>query len=408
MSANPTFTVPAQIAELRGTAPQKVILILWILVAIGIGGFLFLVFTDPEALWLNYLADFIFVTGIAQAVVVWSAVTRGCNARWARPLQRIAEGMAAPLLLSVLLFIPILFEHKYIYTWWAHPVKLPWTNHIWMQTRDIGIFILLAWLSWYFFRVSTRPDRANDYGALTGKSSTGARRAQGKLSRLWVILVFCFCYLYGVLGVDLNLSLYIGWYNYIYPWFFFITSWYAGCAMVCLLATMWRRRFGLKEIISADILHDAGEIAFAFAIFWAYQFWTQFMVLWYANRQDDIHILIRLSQQHPWVTLSWVALTLGFFLPFGFGLSRSYKRRAGTLAYISCISLGAIWLQQNLMVDVSVWHHGFPPLLSSAFLTCGFVGAYGLCYLWAMRRVPLFPVRDPIMHEALVWHPMRH
>lgn len=403
-----TFTVPAQIAELRGSAPRHMYVTLWILTAIGVLAFLWLVFTNPQALWLCYLADFIFFTGIAQAAVVWSAVTRGCNARWARPLQRIAEGMAAPLGLSVLLFIPILIEHKYIYSWWDHPIKLPWLNHTWLLTRDIGIFVFLAWLSWYFFLVSTRPDRNRDPEALTARGSADARRAQRQLSRLWVLLVFAFCYLYGVLGMDLNISLYTGWYNYIYPWFFFITSWYAGCALVCLLATLWRRRFGLREIIDAGVLHDAGEIAFAFAIFWAYQFWAQFMVLWYANRQDDIHILIRLSQEHPWVTLSWVALTLGFFLPFGFGLSRSYKRRPATLAYISALSLGAIWLQQNLMVFVSTWHHGRPPLISSAFLSCGFLGAYGLFYLWAMRHVPLFPVRDPVMHEALVWHPMRH
>ncbi|TAN21650.1 MAG: hypothetical protein EPN33_11125 [Acidobacteria bacterium] len=403
-----TFVVPAHIAELRGTAPRHMYVTLWILLGIGVLAFLWLLFTNPQALWLSYLGDFIFFTGIAQACVVWSAVTRGCNARWARPLQRIAEGMAAPLILSAVLFIPLLFEHRVLYTWWDHPVKLPWLNHTWLLTRDIGIFVFLAWLSWYFFLVSTRADRRNDYEALTAKGSADAKRAQRQLSRLWVLLAFCFCYLYGVLGMDLNVSLYIGWYNYIYPWFFFISSWYAGCAMMELLAVLWRRRFGLKEIIDAGVLHDTGLIAFAFAIFWGYQFWAQYMALWYANRQDDIHILIRLSQQHPWVTLSWVTLTLAFFLPFGFGLSRSYKRRPATLAYIACLSLGGMWLQQNLMVDVSVWQHGFPPLISSAFLSCGFAGAYGLCYLWAMKRVPLFPVRDPVMHEALVWHPVRH
>lgn len=403
-----TFVVPAQIAELRGTAPPRIRALLWVLVIIGLVTFVWLWLTDHRALWLSYLADFIFFTGVAQAAVVWSAVTRGCNGRWARPLQRMAEGMAAVLPLSVLLFIPILFAHRTIYSWWDHPVKLPWLNHGFLLGRDFGIVIFLAWLSVHYLRVSTRPDLRRDAEALTGAGSPGALRAQKTLSRLWVVLVFAFCYLYSVLGQDLNVSLYIGWYDYIYPWFFFISSWYGGCALVTLLAVMWRRRLGARDIISADVLHDAAEIKFAFAIFWAYLFWTQFMVLWYANKQDDIYILIRLSQQHPWVTLSWVALTLGFFLPFGFGLSRSYKRRAPTVAYMACLTLGAMWLQQNLMVFVSTWYQGFPPLIASALLSCGFLGAYGLCYLWAMRRVPIFPVRDPLMHEALVWQPMRH
>ncbi|MGH9393809.1 MAG: hypothetical protein ACRD1E_06530, partial [Terriglobales bacterium] len=105
---------------------------------------------------------------------------------------------------------------------------------------------------------------------------------------------------------------------------------------------------------------------------------------------------------------SLVTLTLGFFLHFAFSLSRSFKRRPATLAYIACLTLAAQWLQQNLMVDASLWQRGFPPLASSAFLGCGFLGAYGLCYLWALRRVPFFPVRDPLLHEALVWNPPRH
>jgi len=149
-------------------------------------------------------------------------------------------------------------------------------------------------------------------------------------------------------------------------------------------------------------------LTFAFAIFWAYQFWSQFMVLWYANRQDDIRVLIRLSQAHPYVTLSWVTLALGFFLPFGFGLSRSLKRRPSTLTYMACISLAGLWMQHNLMVDAQLWYRGFPPLFSSAALGCGFLGAYGLCYLWTMGRVPIFPVRDPVFHEAMVWNPPRH
>ncbi|MGN6593387.1 MAG: hypothetical protein ACTHJX_10855 [Terriglobales bacterium] len=403
-----TFVVPAQIAELRGTAPPRLRALLWVLVIIGVVTFVWLWLTDHRALWLSYLADFIFFTGIAQAAVVWSAVTRGCNGRWARPLQRLAEGMAAVLPLSVLLFIPILLAHRTIYSWWDHPVKLPWLSHGFLLGRDFGIVIFLAWLSVHYLRISTRPDRRHDAEALTGAGSPQAARAQQALGRLWVVMVFAYCYLYSVLGQDLNVSLYVGWYDYIYPWFFFISNWYAGCALVTLLAVVWRRRLGAREIITADVLHGAAEIKFAFAIFWAYLFWTQFMVLWYANKQDDIHILIRLSQQHPWVTLSWVALTLGFFLPFGFGLSRSYKRRGATVAYMACLTLAAMWLQQNLMVFVSTWNQGFPPLLASGLLSCGFLGAYGLCYLWVMRRVPIFPVRDPLMHEALVWQPMRH
>ncbi len=383
------------LAQLRATATPHARALLWVLVTIGVVTAAVLSMTDHARLWYDYLANFLFFTGLAQNGIVWSAVTRGCNARWARPLQRIAESLAAALPLSVLLFIPLMLAHRTIWTWWAAPPerKLPWLSHGFLLGRDFAIFAALAALSVYYLRVSV----------------AGDERAQRKLARLWVVVVFAYCYLWTVIGLDLNVALYPGWYDYIYGWYFFIAHWYGGLAVVSILAVLWRRRLALPEVITDDILHDNGELTFAFGIFWAYLFWAQFMVLWYANRQDDITILIRLSQQHPWVTLSWVTLTLGFFLPFGFGLSRVWKRRPATLAYIACLALAGLWLSENLMVDVSLWHRAsFPPLITSALIGCGFCGAYGLCYLWVLRRVTVFPMRDPVMLEALVWHPARH
>lgn len=405
-----TFVMPARWADLRGTASARARLILWILLGIGIAAFFVLLFTDRKALWYDYLADFLFFTGLAQNGVVWVSVTRACNARWARPLHRMAEALAGILPISVLLFIPLMIAHSIIWPWWAHPParKLPWLGHAFLLVRDLGIFCIMAALSVYFLWVSTRPDREHDDDALTAAGSPGARAAQKRLGRLWVVVLFAYAYFWSILGYDLNVSLNVNWYNYIYGWFFFIANWYGGLALVTLLAVLWRRRLDARSVISRDILHDNGEATFAFAIFWTYLFWAQYMVLWYANRQDDIRILLRLARDNPWVTLSWITLTLCFFLPFGFGLSRTFKRRAATLATMACFSLVGLWFMENLVVDASLWGAGFPPLISSALLSCGFLGGYGLIYLWIMRRVPFFPVRDPVMHEALVWHPARH
>jgi len=404
------FQVPAALAELRATASHRLRALLWALLLIGVLTACVLWLTDHQRLWYDYLANFLFFTGLAQNGVVWSAVTRGCNGRWARPLQRLAEALAGALPLSVLLFIPLMFARRTIYPWWDHPParKLPWLGHAFLLGRDFAILAGLAALSLYYLHVSTKPDRAGDPGGLTAHGSPLAEWSQRRLGRLWVLVVFAYCYLWSILGLDLNVALNIHWYDYIYGWYFFIANWYGGLALVSILAVAWRRRLRAQAVITIDILHDNAEATFAFCIFWAYLFWTQFMVLWYANRQDDIRVLIRLSQEHPWVTLSWITLALGFFLPFAFGLSRSWKRRPATLVYIASLSLAGLWLAENLMVDVSLWHRGFPPLITSALLGCGFVGAYGLAYLWVLGRVPAFPVRDPLLHEALVWHPARH
>lgn len=419
---------PPALTRAPGSAAPWVVRWLWILLAIGIATFLWLWITDPMRLWTGYLAEFLFFTGLAQDGVLFSAVTRGCNGRWARPIQPLAEGLSIVLPVAVLLYIPLMLAHRYIYPWWDHMPygKGHWLNHGFLLGRDLGILIFMAWLSLRYLYWNRRRDMGAVLEAATPEERARApwlqrflfrkwrgaaaerERAETSLRRLWVLIIFAYAYFWGILGFDLNMSLDPTWYDYIYNWYFWLANWYAGLGLICILAAAWRHRMAARAVINRDVLHDVGEMLFAFCIFWTYLFWSQFMVLWFANRQDDIHLLLLISTTQPWETIAWLVLTLGFFLPFAFGLSRAFKRRGPTLAVIASFSLAAIWLERNLIVSASIWKRGFPPLLTSAGLGCLFLGLYGLIYLWFMRRVPFFPVEDPLMEETLVISLPRH
>lgn len=432
----PTAPPPTRprITRVAGSPAPWVTRMLWILLFIGIGVFIWLLAWDPMRLWTDYLAEFIFFTGMAQAGVVFSAVTRGCNGRWARPVMPLAEGLAVVLPVSCLLFIPIMLAHRYIYPWWDHMPygKGHWLNHGFLLGRDLGILIFMAWLSCRYLYWNRRRDLGEMFepGAENDEvlSERRARatwlqrfvcrkwrgleaeraRAERSLKRLWVLILFAYCYFWGILGLDLNMSLDPVWYDYIYDWYFWLANWYGGLGIICILTTAWRNRLGVRDVINRDVLHDVGEMTFAFCIFWTYLFWAQFMILWYANRQDDIHLLLLIARTQPWETIGWIIITLGFFLPFAFGLSRAFKRRGPTLATIACFTVAAIWLERNLIVDASIWKRGFPPLLTSAGIGCLFLGLYGLIYLWFMRQTPFFPVQDPEMTRTLVVSLPRH
>lgn len=419
-----SIPLPPRLAPaLPAAAPRSAWQMFFILLLIGLATGIVLALVSMARLWVCYLVNFIFFTGIAQSAVVFSAVTRGCNARWARPVHRLAEGFAVVLPISVVLYIPLMFAAPRIYPWWAHPprAKLPWLEPVFLWGRDLGVLALLAGLSlWYFYRGAradiglAREQEAGYSGRLAAWFCRGWRgdaaeiaRRERELRFLWVILIFAFVYGYSILGLDLNMSLNIHWYDYLYDWFFFVTIWYAGLAMVTLATLAWRRGLKLTSVLDAGKLHDLGELLFAFAIFWTYLFWAQYMVEWYANEQPNIHLLFRIASSQPWLTIAWITLTLAFFLPFAFGLSRSWKRRGPTLAFIAVLALSGIWLEQNLVVEASIWH-GAPPLLASALVGCGFAGLYGLIYLAVMQRLPFFPIADPLMQEAMVVHAVRH
>ena len=53
-------------------------------------------------------------------------------------------------------------------------------------------------------------------------------------------------------------------------------------------ATRLRAQFGLEAYITPAHFWDVGKIAFGFSIFWVYQFWSQYLPIWYANLPEEI------------------------------------------------------------------------------------------------------------------------
>jgi hypothetical protein len=193
------------------------------------------------------------------------------------------------------------------------------------------------------------------------------------------------------------------WYSTIFGFYNFAGAFLSGLATLALLLVWLQRHSALKTVIREQHLHDVGKLLFAFSTFWAYLWFSQYMLIWYANLPDETVYYIRRLHGF-WQPLFVLNLVLNWVIPFFALLPRMNKQRTGILVRVSIALLAGRWLDLYLMImppfsggkpRIGIWEIG---------LVAGMVGAFGLGLLAALRRAPLVPVRDPYLAESLHYH----
>jgi hypothetical protein len=187
----------------------------------------------------------------------------------------------------------------------------------------------------------------------------------------------------------------------------------AGCA-VTFFAALWvivyvlQSRGVLQGAVNVEHQHDIGKYIFGFIVFWSYITFCQFLLYWYGDIPEETRwYLVRISGSWKWVG---VFLILGnFAIPLFGTMSRHVKRNRKALLFWSVWMLVAHWIDVQFIVmpeavafegENTRWAFGLIDVLM--FLGIGGLTVYGLVRTAAGHA--LVPVRDPRLHESLVFH----
>jgi hypothetical protein len=151
---------------------------------------------------------------------------------------------------------------------------------------------------------------------------------------------------------------------------------------------------------------------FGFSIFWTYLFFSQYMLIWYANLgEETTYFRARLYEYQP--TLFWFMFIINFFVPFLGLMSYKPKRKfGGRLVIIAAIILFGHWLDFFLMITpgaTGVGEHGhvhYPVKLGIFELgfLCGFIGLFLYVFFTWLARASRVPRNHPVFKESLVHH----
>ncbi len=337
------------------------------------------------------LANFYFVS-LALSALVFIAVQNLAAAGWPVVFRRVPEAMASYLPMGAAATAAIVLGARFVYPWAAPGAAEALGGKA--AYLNVGMFALRAfiiWAVWLFF--------ARRLVALSrGQDSSGGLGATRLAAAVSAGFVVAFALTFTVASVDWLMSLEPKWTSTLYPWFVFAGAFEGGLAALAVLVVLLRRR-GFFASLNEHHLHDLGKYVFAFSCFWAYLWFCQYLLIWYANIPDETtHFVLRTSP--GWQFLFFLNPVVNFVVPFALLLPAKRKRRERTLLAGACVVLAGRALDLYVLI--------MPPVLGARASLglaepAAFVGL-GAIFLLAFDRAFAAaapePVHDPYLDES--------
>ncbi len=359
---------------------------------------------DVQLAWSAYLIGAFYALGLGVFGVAWLAILYLSRADWAVTMRRIPEAMTAWLLPGGALAMVVGFGAHSLYHW-SHPEvvaqdlllthKAPFLNltmFVALVGASLAVWVVFAAL---LLRTSHRQDV--DGGIAPTRQSR----------MLSAIFLVCFAVTLSIVSFYFLLSLDAHWFSTMFAVLVFTDVVQTGTAFVAVVAGLFVMSGRLKGFLNEHHLHSLGKMVFAATGFWAYIYFCQHMLIWYANIPEETVYFIRRTE-NGWLPYLLALPVLKFVVPFLLLVPREAKRVPARLVRVSVLLLVAQFWELYVMVGPAMSHgadaaHGHVPVVEFA-VTLGFVGLFVIVFGWFLARHNAVPLKDPAIQACLEYH----
>jgi hypothetical protein len=406
-------TYPPRDLPLRFGAPSALATIGGLVLAL-VGVAAFFLAPSRERAWNAFHFNWMFWSSVAIGMVIFAVALHLTNARWAWSIKRFPLGGVAFLPVSFILFPIMLYggRHVYFHHWLGHiegdPVleaKAAWLSFPGMFGRDVIALLVLFGLATLFAYHQLRPDvhgldRAGRRGwpytwlgrGVSGDLAAVAADSYRRNQTIGVILALAFALLWGLIAIDVAMTTLPHFFSTMFPVAFFISAFHSALAMTIVMVVLYRRSLRLERWITERQFHDIGKLLFAFAVFWMYINWSQYVVIWYGLLPLEQEYFVR-KFNAPFGPVVLAVVMMIFVVPFFGLLPRSIKKMPEILAGFACLVLLGHWLERFMLATPQVLEGqtSLPLGIPEIGVALGFLGLFVACYTWFLRTFPVLP-----------------
>lgn len=391
----------------------------WTNILLGVGGLafvlgvVFLGMSKDELaqtrFWSVLLQNSTFFLLVVNASMFFICVTTLAMGGWQMAFRRVPEAISSVVpvfsILALLVFVGIIFGHKHsIYHWLdkdhvAHdPIlkgKAAFLNPTFFMVWTIITLVLWSLVGAKMRKLSSQADENMD------------QEASKKFiwnNTVWaaVFIVFFALTVASTIPWLWLMSIDAHWYSTMYSWYTFASTFVAGMSLVAIFVVYLKNQDYL-EYVSEEHLHDLGKFMFAFSVFWTYLWYSQFMLIWYANIPEET-IYFKPRMQGAYRGIFFLNLIINFVLPFLLLMRRGSKRNYTTMTFVAVLIILGHWVDFYQMVMPGTMHEHyslgwfeFGILIFYAGLIMYFVGR-------GLSKKPLLAVHHPFVKESLIHH----
>ena len=344
-------------------------------------------------IWANVLLNNQFFMGLSLGAAFFLAVHRVALSGWHTVLQRLPEAMTTFLPIAFILMLLIYFGMHHLYSWTNNDVtdKVMEGKKAWLNVPFFFIRLVIYFTGWI---VLTRMMRKNSSALMT---SSDIKYHNRRKLFAGLFLVF-YAITVSSSSWDWIMSLDAHWYSTIFGWYVLIGMFVTSLAFITLLIWLLKR-LGYLKYIRPDHIHDMAIFLFAFSIFWTYQWFAQYELIWYGHLPEETSYYI--TRLHHFKVIFFINVGVNFIVPFFGFITFNSKRQIGWVAIIAAIVMIGHWLDYWLMIMPAAGGDKAGIGLLEICMTLIYACLFVFIVFRSLSTGPLVVKNDPYLEESL-------
>lgn len=370
-----------------------------ILIVIGV----FLGISDEHfktRLMSNGLINGFFYFALGLGALFFLALAYATETGWYASVKRVIEAVAGFLptgmiFLAFILLLITFMDGAHIYIWMDPDTvandeiiqgKSAYLNKPFFWIRTLIYFAV------YFIFLNGFKKRSLEEDRIGGTELHFKNYKKGA-----TFLVF-FAVFSSTSAWDWLMSIDVHWFSTLYGWYTFAGMW-CSTMVVLVMTTLYLKKQGYLPKVNDSHIHDLGKWTFATSFLWSYLWFSQFMLIWYANIGEEVTYYVMRIENFKFIYFAMFVINFAF--PMLILMSRDAKRHSGILTFVGLIILMGHWLDVYIMVSagslganakIGALEVGMAVLLAGVFI---------YVILNNLTKAPLTPVNHPFLDESI-------
>ena len=369
------------------------------LFGIGIITAVFGLMSNPVKTWANLLMSNYYFLAVALGASFFGALQYISQSGWSSGFVRIPQAIGSFVPIAGILMLPIvLFGLPDLYHW-AHPGvtdhdpliahKSPYLNIPFFLIRYVLIFLIWTILYMVLRRFSLKEDQE------------GGQKYFRKSEFYSKIYIFVLAITFSIATFDWIMSIDVHWFSTIFAVRNFVMGFYHGAVLILIIVILLNKA-GYLPFLHKSHLKDFTKYVFMLGIVWAYTWFSQYILIWYANiPEETVYYLPRTKGEFKF--FFYAEMVINWLVPFVLLLSGKIQTNKNALLAICIFLMFGQWV--DLYQQIIVGTYGKLEInYIEIGIFIGYIGIFAFIVGRSLSKAPLVAKNHPYLEECLKHH----